>query len=72
MVRITMLSDLMIEIIQQIANDINKPRRELFFMVLYMIRDARSLRLPRKRRVAEKFSKVALSPRSVDKSQYRS
>ena len=36
-VRITMLSDLVIEIIQQIANDINKPRRELFFMALYMI-----------------------------------
>jgi hypothetical protein len=67
-----MLSDLVIEIIQQVESDTNKPRRELFFMALYMIRDARSRRLPRKRRVAEKFSEVALSPRSVDKSQYRS
>ncbi len=41
-VRIAMLSDLVIEIIQQIASDINKPRRESFLMALYMTRDAQT------------------------------
>ena len=63
-----MLSDVAIEIMQQIASDVNKPRRELFLEAPYLVRNANSLRLPFRRRVAEKHSKVALSRGSVGKS----
>jgi hypothetical protein len=65
--RIKMLSELAIEIIQKTAGDANRSRRELF-MVPQPTKNTNTLRLPHRQRVAKEHSTVALSRRSLVQS----